>query len=117
MTLTIDDVQTVTEETDLKYVLLLAGPVFGTDETVTTLDVTGTGSVGELTVGLRPWLLTTLQSKEHVNGWYIGCLVTVDEEGTYDTYLSLAMESALWYWDEECVPVSQAREMALAAQD
>ncbi|OLF10931.1 hypothetical protein BLA60_12930 [Actinophytocola xinjiangensis] len=109
MTLITDDEPPVTAETELKYVLLLAGAVNGTDETVTTLDVTGT--VGELTVGLRPWLLATLRSKEHTNGWYIACLVTVNHDRTYDTYLSLAMESTLWFWDEECVPISQARQM------
>lgn len=89
----------------LKYVLLRAGRGMGTDETVRVEDVTGT--VDDLAAGLRPWLLAYLRNGFHDNGWYIACLVATNKAGVYDTYRSLAMEDVLWYWDEECAPVSR----------
>jgi hypothetical protein len=89
----------------LKYVLIMIGRNPFMNTTVTTEDVTG--AVADLAAGLRPWLLTHLRTGFRDNGWYAGCLVTPDEDGSYDTYHSLAMEDVIWYWDEECAPLSQ----------
>jgi hypothetical protein len=88
----------------MKYVLLMMGTDAYLDETLATEDVTGT--IEDLTAGLRPWLLAYLEKGEHANGWYTGRLVATDEDGSYDTYLSFAVEDVLWFWDEECAPLS-----------
>lgn len=88
----------------MKYVLMMMGKDLYLDTTVTTEDVTGTSE--ELTAGLKPWVLAHLKTGPHPNGWYTGRLVETDEDGDYDTYHSLAVEDVIWYWDEECVPVS-----------
>lgn len=87
-----------------KYVLLRVGNGVGTDVTVKTEEVTGT--VDDLTTGLRPWLLAYLRNGFHDHGWYVGCLVAADKAGFYDTYCSLTMQDVLWFWDVECAPVS-----------
>jgi len=92
-------------ETGFKYVVRLIGRNAFQDETVTTLDVTGDQAM--LTAGLRPWLLGYLSTGSRQDGWYTGCLVAADENGYYDTYFSLAVEDVIWYWDGECVPLSQ----------
>jgi hypothetical protein len=89
----------------LMYVAVRMGNGIGSDVTVTTEDVTGT--VDDLKAGLRPWLLALLRDGSHDHGWYVGCLVGVDDDGAYDTYWSLAMEDVLWFWESECVPLSQ----------
>ena len=88
-----------------KYVLTIAGTGPFLDQTVATEDVTG--AVADLVAGLRPWLLAHLAKKPRANGWYTGCLVETDEHGHYDTYLSLATEDVVWYWDEEFAARSQ----------
>ncbi|MCT2587094.1 hypothetical protein [Actinophytocola gossypii] len=90
---------------EYKYVLLMVGRNPFLNTTVTTEDVKGTET--ELTTALRPWLLAYLRNGFHDNGWYSACLVAPDEHGSYDTYHSLAMEDIIWYWDEECAPLSQ----------
>lgn len=88
----------------LKYVLMLMGSDLYLVRTVATEDVSGT--LDEAVAGLRHWLLTQLSNSSHDNGWYTGRLVRTDDDGSYDTYFSLAVEDAIWYWDQECVPVS-----------
>ncbi|MPZ84919.1 MAG: hypothetical protein GEV28_32860 [Actinophytocola sp.] len=85
----------------------LAGDRFGSDETITTEDVPG--AEADLTAGLRPWLLAYLNNGCHGNGWYIAFLVATTETGAYDTYDSLAAEDVIWYFDEECAPLSAIR--------
>lgn len=87
--------------------LTLAGDRLGWDETITTEDVTG--AVDDLTAGLRPWLRGYLNNGSHGNGWYLAYLVTTTETGAYDTYHSLAAEDVIWYFDEECTPLSAMR--------
>jgi hypothetical protein len=87
-----------------KYVLLRTKEGYNADETHKAEDVTGT--MDDLTAGLRPWLLAFLRDGSHPDGWYLSCLVATDEAGAYDTYHSLASEHVIWYWDEEYVPVS-----------
>lgn len=88
----------------MMYVAVRMGNGIGSDVTVTAADVTGT--MDDLKAGLRPWLLAYLSEESRDHGWYVGALVAVDEDGTYDTYWSLAMEDVLWFWDQECAPVS-----------
>jgi hypothetical protein len=95
----------VERTTGFKYVVKLIGRNAFQDETVATLDVAGDLAV--LTAGLRPWLLGYLSIGSREDGWYAGCLVTTDDDGHYDTYLAVAVEDVIWYWDEECVPLSQ----------
>jgi hypothetical protein len=97
--------EAVDRTTGLKYVVTLAGSNIFLDKIIETEDVAGASA--ELTAGLRPWLLAYLRSGPRDNGWYTGCLVATDEDGAYDTYLALAIEDVIWYWDEECAPVSQ----------
>lgn len=87
-----------------KYVLTLIGRNRFLDENLDDEDVTG--PVGDLVTGLRSWLLARLGNGSWENGWYTGRLVAVNEDGTYDTYLAVATEDVVWFWDEEYTPRS-----------
>lgn len=91
--------------TGFKYVVKLIGRNVFQDETVTTLDVIGDQAM--LTAGLRPWLLGFLSTGSREGGWYAASLVATNDDGHYDTYFAVAAEDVIWYWDEECVPLSQ----------
>jgi hypothetical protein len=97
--------EAVDRTTGFKYVLMLMGRNVYLHETIATEDVTG--AMEDLATGLRSWLLAYMRNGSRDNGWYTGCLVATDEDGSYDTYLSLAVEDAIWYWDEECAPLSR----------
>jgi len=105
---------TVDRTTGFKYVLMLMGRNVYPAETIATEDVAG--AVADLTTGLRPWLLAYLSNGSRDNGWYTARLVTTDEDGCYDTYLALADEDALWYWDEECLPLSRLTKQDTTAR-
>jgi hypothetical protein len=86
------------------YVVTQMGNGFGQDKSIAVTGVNG--PLDNLTAELRPWLLDFLRDGDRDNGWYCCSLVAVDEDGGYDTYCALAAVDILWYWDQECVPVS-----------
>ena len=92
-----------TRTTGFRYVLRLSGRSPLSDRTVASEDVSGTPA--DLTAGLRPWLLAYLKSKPRDYGCYSAYLVT--EDAFYDPYHALADHDIVWYWDEECVPLSR----------
>jgi hypothetical protein len=92
-----------TRTTGFRYVLRRTGKYPYSDRTVASEDVSGT--VEDLTAGLRPWLLAYLTSRSRDNGWYIAYLVT--EDAFYDPYHAVADDDVIWYWDEEWVPLSR----------
>ncbi|MPZ80621.1 MAG: hypothetical protein GEV28_09585 [Actinophytocola sp.] len=72
------------------------------DHTRAVLEVFGT--VAELTARLRPWALEVITCERYSDGRYFAYLVELDDDGEFETYLAVAIEDVIWFYEQEYVP-------------
>lgn len=63
-----------------------------------------TGTVADLTDGLRAWAIATATREQCGDGRYSAYLVELDANGRYNTSRALEFEELLWFYGVEHVP-------------